>query len=897
VTTTPYGTGAGTLRTAIAGANANPGLDTITFSIPGSGQQNLPITSSLPAITDPVIIDGTTQPGYAGTPLIRFTPGASGVASLINITGGGSTIKALAFASFSGITTNNGMIVLASNNNVVTACHSGTGSGNTQVYITGANNRVGGSIAADRNFFYGNTSSRENVIIRGLSATGNRVTGNVFGTTPAGVRQTNSGKHILIEDAPNNFVGGTLGTTPGGPCSGECNVLSGSDNDAVAIFGAGSTGNVVAGNYIGMMADGLNVNRNANYGVHIQNASNNTLGGNTDTSRNVVAANTFGQIWVESGTGNVIIGNYVGLKVNGTESVTGTFNVPAFGIQLNSNNNRVGGDTTGERNIISGSNRGVIINGNDNRVRGNYIGTDATGTIGLTTQFDGVLVNGSNNTIGGSNGTTPAGPCTGACNVISGNAQNTFNHGVAINGPSATGNKVTGNMIGLNAAGTAAICNAAPDGSGFGKAILVNNASNNTIGGLPPSTSEPTNLGPVYTHCIQSQSGEVKFRYNVTNGRWLYLDCENEVAYSDPPLFEYQNNGSKLVLPGLGEAIVNPFSPTATVNFTPPSNPRYKRSFYDSDTNNNGTCECPPKTDNNPVYVPPQTIVGSVEIGGPNGSTLILFAGNRVGMSSNGSTPLFAVPDKILVNGTSNLITENDIASQTNAIELLNPNNTAIDNDFDSYVQDWTPLLTTNAARALVFVFRVDNHYEIVVRVFNGLPNTQYRFDVFGKTPFPNSGIATDALFDGVITTDESGAGSIRIGASGELQPFTAVGSTDLTASVTQVVSTQGPQATSATYGATSPFSSSVHVPGTPVSGRVTTPAGQGLRNAIVVLVDTVTGGRRTATTSSFGFFSFDDVLALRTYTLTVSSRQFRFAPQSVFVLDTMPNISLVGLE
>src|SRR5437868_15378007 len=54
--------GAGTLRQAITDANASPGSDTIVFNIAGSGIKSIFITSMLPTITDPVVIDGTTQP-------------------------------------------------------------------------------------------------------------------------------------------------------------------------------------------------------------------------------------------------------------------------------------------------------------------------------------------------------------------------------------------------------------------------------------------------------------------------------------------------------------------------------------------------------------------------------------------------------------------------------------------------------------------------------------------------------------------------------------------------------------------------------------------------------------------------------------------------------------------
>src|SRR5688572_716467 len=65
--------GAGSLRQAILDANANAGADVINFSI-GAGQQTIVLAAALPVITDPVTIDGTTQPGFAGAPLIEVQP-------------------------------------------------------------------------------------------------------------------------------------------------------------------------------------------------------------------------------------------------------------------------------------------------------------------------------------------------------------------------------------------------------------------------------------------------------------------------------------------------------------------------------------------------------------------------------------------------------------------------------------------------------------------------------------------------------------------------------------------------------------------------------------------------------------------------------------------------------
>ncbi len=58
------------LRGAITDANANPGA-VITFGI-SSGLQTIAVGIPLPTVTAPTFIDGTTQPGFSGTPLIEI---------------------------------------------------------------------------------------------------------------------------------------------------------------------------------------------------------------------------------------------------------------------------------------------------------------------------------------------------------------------------------------------------------------------------------------------------------------------------------------------------------------------------------------------------------------------------------------------------------------------------------------------------------------------------------------------------------------------------------------------------------------------------------------------------------------------------------------------------------
>lgn len=83
---------------------------------------------------------------------------------------------------------------------------------------------------------------------------------------------------------------------------------------------------------------------------------------------------------------------------------------------------------------------------------------------------------------------------------------------------------------------------------------------------------------------------------------------------------------------------------------------------------------------------------------------------------------------------------------------------------------------------------------------------------------------------------------------------------------------------------------------GVEVSGRVMTPDGRGLRNATVSITDGA-GNTRTATTSTFGYYRFDDVQVGETYIMAVSSRRYRYAPRAVPVFDSLTDVDFVGQE
>lgn len=80
------------------------------------------------------------------------------------------------------------------------------------------------------------------------------------------------------------------------------------------------------------------------------------------------------------------------------------------------------------------------------------------------------------------------------------------------------------------------------------------------------------------------------------------------------------------------------------------------------------------------------------------------------------------------------------------------------------------------------------------------------------------------------------------------------------------------------------------------ISGKVTTPDGRGLRNATVTITDPL-GAVRSATTSAFGFYQFDNVEAGKTYLIRITSRLYRFNPLTMSVSSELTNIDFVGME
>jgi hypothetical protein len=508
--------GTGSLRQAIIDANASAGADIITFNIlTGIEPYVINLLVPLPASTGPLTIDGTTQPGYFGAPLIVLNGTSAGAnADGLTLSGGNSTVKGLVINRF----TRHGIVLQTAGNNVIAGNYIGTdyigsldqGNGASGIYITTSSNVIGGTLPAARNVISGNNN--HGIFIDGVGATGNQIQGNYIGTVADGNADLgNSQNGVWIKSGSNNTVGGTA--------TGARNVISGNSDNGVRISDGG-TNNPVAGNYIGLDVTGTAAIGNTSSGIEIMNSPTNPVGGTSLAARNVISANYAGVYLrgttttgvliqgniigldftgtvdrgnsygvhlgydshgnaiggTASGAGNLISGNSTGIYFDDYENVnnviqgnlvgtdiTGTLarGNSSYGMSIWGTGNTIGGTSVSARNIISGNGySGIALNGGSNIVQGNYIGTDITGMVDMGNGDSGIDMNATGNTIGGS--------VSGAGNVISGNGY----QGIDVSG---NGHLIQSNIIGLNALGTASI------GNHYSGIFIVGNT--NTVGG------------------------------------------------------------------------------------------------------------------------------------------------------------------------------------------------------------------------------------------------------------------------------------------------------------------------------------------------------------------------------------------------------------------------------
>ncbi|MBU1670355.1 MAG: IPT/TIG domain-containing protein [Actinobacteria bacterium] len=336
----------------------------------------------------------------------------------------------------------------------------------------------------------------------------NSVVGCYIGTSD-GLTPAPNGRGIVIDGGGNNVIGGINPQ--------DRNLICSSDTEGIRL--EGSSSNVIEGNYVGVGSDGLTDMANTSSGVRVVGGSANTIGaGNvmsggpciylqdSDGTRVIgnrigtnasgdatIASYPFGErlgivvtgsgsvlvggtapadgnlisgfmygIWIMEGSGgHSIKGNYIGTDVTGTLPL----GISSHGILIDGSDNQIGGNTPEERNLVSCCTSASVcmyMPGTGNRIEGNCVGTDVTGQTALGDNWVGIGAYSCGNTIGGDS--------PGEGNLVSG-----CDIGVLLNTANSTGNTVSGNRIGTDWDGLTPIPNT------YG--VLLSYAGGNTIGG------------------------------------------------------------------------------------------------------------------------------------------------------------------------------------------------------------------------------------------------------------------------------------------------------------------------------------------------------------------------------------------------------------------------------
>ncbi len=310
------------LREAIEAANntangATP--DVIRFNIAGSGPQVIHVTSGLQAISDAVIIDGTTQGDWV------VLDGDSGWYTGLGFVAGsdGSLVTGLIVREFgfSAITLGDATSDIdVAGNRLGSFANDGTflaGLGNEGgVYIQGNDHQIGGFAATDRNVISGN-------FVYGVqfdgTASNNQLVGNYIGTDVSGSQDAgNLGDGVrVLADAANNVI--------------DSNVISGNDSTGITFF-QNSNNNQIVSNLIGVAADGVSAIGNTTQGIWFVDGSHDNVVGGSLADANTIANSGDAGIALGAGaTGNSLRFNEIRDNV-------------ALGIDLGSDGSNDGND-------------------------------------------------------------------------------------------------------------------------------------------------------------------------------------------------------------------------------------------------------------------------------------------------------------------------------------------------------------------------------------------------------------------------------------------------------------------------------------------------------------------------------------------------------------------------
>ena len=306
----------------------------------------------------------------------------------------------------------------------------------------------------------------------------------------------------------------------GGPAAGAGNLISGNGDAGIELQEAGATSNVVQANTIGLAASGLAALPNATQGVQIDTAPGNSIGGVGAGLGNVISGNAGSGIQVNgSGSvGTLIANNTIGTDASGSVAIGNQVD----GILLDgASPTQIGGTAPAAGNLVSGNGQNGIVVSNLATAPAGVAGplnTIEGNRIGTNRAGGAAVPNGNDGIlIDGTIMTLVGGTSSGAGNLISGNASS----GIEIAGSASSGNQVEGNTIGSNSAGESALGNAV--------GIYLNGAPGNTIGG--------TTAGAGNLISGNSQSGIQILTFgasgNLIQGNVIGVDAADQVPLSN----------------------------------------------------------------------------------------------------------------------------------------------------------------------------------------------------------------------------------------------------------------------------------------------------------------------------------------------------------------------------
>ena len=324
-------------------------------------------------------------------------------------------------------------------------------------------------------------------------------------------------------------------------------------------FGSGvvvrSNNNLIEGNRIGTNAEGTEDLGNSAVGVLVNGLS--VVVANNTIRNNLISGNGSHGIYFygANASANVVEGNYIGIDVTGHLYLRND----GSGIEVwNAANNRIGGMTGDQRNVISGNSiSGVVLNGaTDTIVQGNYIGTNVDGTEMQPNVGTGIYVGGSGNMIGGPAASKAAGSCNPPCNLVSGNSD-----GIFIDG---NDNVVQGNFVGTDLFGGVDLGN-----SSYGIVVGGIGGVQNTIGGLSTSEGNVVAFNRCGVRVVQSGSVDNAIQGNsIWANEELGIDLGGDGVTANDPGDPDTGPNQLQNYPVLNGVITGPPSPWSVISGT-----------------------------------------------------------------------------------------------------------------------------------------------------------------------------------------------------------------------------------------------------------------------------------------------------------------------------------------